>query len=331
MKRLGYMILLLLVVQIGFTACATDETAEEGDYYLYYVNQNGDGLNKMAYTPDDDEPLAMASAMLKKLEKNTSDLERKRSIPEEAGQSNVDFNEETGVVSITFSETYKQMSTAQEVLCRSSVVLTLMQIPQVKGVEFLIGEDALTLADGTTPGVMTEQDFADTGSELLNSYVNVSVTLYYADDSGKFLRPYATTGVISEHTSIEEYVVEKLIEGPSTDGYYPTIDDDVELVSVSTTDHICYVNFSTKFLKQNLDYDPYITIYSLVNSLADVSYISKVQILIDGKSDVMYQGFLSLQEAMEKNEDIVDDINRETETEETTLLPEVMNAETEEE
>ena len=52
----------------------------------------------------------------------------------------------------------------------------------------------------------------------------------------------------SSNVSKEKLIVEKLIQGPSGTEAYPTINPNTNLLSVTTKDGICYVNFDSTFL-----------------------------------------------------------------------------------
>lgn len=71
----------------------------------------------------------------------------------------------------------------------------------------------------------------------------------------------------SSNVPKEKLIVEKLMQGPTGNGAYPTINPDTNLLSVTIKDHVCYVNFDSTFLTSVYDVLPEITIYSLVDSI----------------------------------------------------------------
>ena len=77
------------------------------------------------------------------------------------------------------------------------------------------------------------------------------------------------------------------------------------LLSVSVKNNICYVNFSGDFLTGDLAVSPYVTIYSLVNSLTALSNISKVQIMVEGDSSKKFCETIPLDVPFERNLDYV--------------------------
>lgn len=325
MRRYLYITMMLLLSAVLWGCEQEEEKLESGQYYLYYADKDGTGLTKLKYTPEATDTAAIAEEMLQKLGQNTSELEKTKSIPPSVSVNKLELEER--IAEVTFSESYHELKGVEEIICRSSIVLTLMQLEAVDGVRFFIGEKPLTESSGQAIGVMTDKDFVDTGVELVNNYVNVNVTLYYADESGKVLRPFTTTDVISKNTSIENYVVEQLIQGPEEEGYYKTMSDEVKLISVNTKDGICYVNFTKQFLKQNAEFDPTVTIYSIVNSLAELSYVTKVQILIEGDTNIVYQDSISLQEALMRNLDCVEPAPQNNTSAVTKVIPEIVEEE----
>lgn len=63
------------------------------------------------------------------------------------------------------------------------------------------------------------------------------------------------------------------------------------------------MNFDASFLNNSLDVKEYIPIYSIVNSLAAVSSVNKVQIAVNGSQDVMFRDSISLNQLFERNLD----------------------------
>ena len=77
------------------------------------------------------------------------------------------------------------------------------------------------------------------------------------------------------------------------------------LNKVSIQDGICYVDFSEEFMKISEGISPEVTIYSVVNSLTELSNVHKVQFLIDGTIQKTY-GNLEFASYFERNLDIIE-------------------------
>ena len=110
-------------------------------------------------------------------------------------------------------------------------------------------------------------------------------------------------GMMSADTFIDN---EKLIEGPSAVGSYPTINPATKVISVTVNDRICYVNLDESFLSQPYNVTNDVTIYSIANSLVELSNVNKVQISINGETNVLYKESVSLTNIFERNLDLVE-------------------------
>ena len=69
---------------------------------------------------------------------------------------------------------------------------------------------------------------------------------------------------------------------------------------------MCYVNFDQAFLTEPYDVTSQVAVYSLVNSLTELSSVQTVQITIDGKADRNFME-ISLSSAFERNLSMVRD------------------------
>ena len=105
---------------------------------------------------------------------------------------------------------------------------------------------------------------------------------------------------------MERGVVEQLISGPITEGAYPTIPPETKLISISTKDGICYVNLDNGFLGQGYDVTEAVPIYSIVNSLTGITGISRVQILVNGETNLVYRESIRFDTIFERNLDIIE-------------------------
>ena len=73
---------------------------------------------------------------------------------------------------------------------------------------------------------------------------------------------------------------------------------------MSLNENICYINFDSTFLNNTLEVKEYIPIYSIVNSLSEISTVSKVQITVNGSQEVMFRDAISLNTQFERNLEI---------------------------
>ena len=148
--------------------------------------------------------------------------------------------------------------------------------------------------------------FIDNAGNEINAYEKANLILYFADEDGTGLVVENRRNVVySSNIAMEKLVVEKLIEGPDSDGAYPTVNPATRIINVTVNDGICYVNLSEDFLTQPYSVDPAVTIYSITNSLSELSNVNKVQISINGKTNIAYREKISLSDVFERNLDLL--------------------------
>ena len=80
---------------------------------------------------------------------------------------------------------------------------------------------------------------------------------------------------------------------------------ETKIVSVTTRDNTCYVNLDEGFLNLPGNVTPEVAIYSIVNSLVELSSINKVQISINGSTDLIYMETIPLSQVFERNLEIM--------------------------
>ena len=212
-----------------------------------------------------------------------------------------------GVVTLDFNSNYLKMTNVREIILRSSVVLTLIQVNGIDGVAFTVEGEAITDAKGNAIGTMTRDQFVNV---LLNEEgmlkQETDLRLYFADSNNEKLVPVIYRFTIdNSNSSLEEYILSKLIEGPEKGAANPTLTKGVKVISVATTEYVCYVNFDSSFLEQNQPVSDELMIYSIVNSLCELPYVNGVQILVDGESEIMLHKTMDLSQILRRKTDLI--------------------------
>ena len=80
---------------------------------------------------------------------------------------------------------------------------------------------------------------------------------------------------------------------------------DVKLLSVSVNETVCSINLDAAFLNNTLEVKEYIPIYSIVNSLSELSTVSRVQIRINGSEDAVFRDLIPLSTVFVRNYDYI--------------------------
>ena len=305
-KRFISCILILLLAATGmtvFSACGNSGQAKKSDdpnvFMIYYTNQNADDIIfKESLLPgaEDMEQVELVQALLDLMftqdEEDTTYYTVKPDNVELQG-----IKVKDGLVTLDFNSAYQKMSNVREIIFRASVVLSLIQIPGVTGVSFTVNNVPITYSNGYIIGTMTKDTFVNV---LLNEEgmlkQETDLTIYFADENGTKLVPVDYRfNIDNSNSSMEEYILSRLLEGPAENEAGKTISPGVTLNSVVTNDHVCYVNFGSDFLDQEQQpVSDELMIYSIVNSLCQLPYVHSVYFMVDGETNVVLHGSMDL-------------------------------------
>ena len=297
-KKMLAVLSVCVFITVSLTGCGA--SSSKNQFTIYYVNQERTALAEYKTKLDES---ADAQALV-----NERDKARKKStfIPARPAYVKVDHVQTDGQnVYIYYTDTYKSMDNATEVLYRAAVVKTLTQLPEVDHVMFYVDGAPATYADGTVIGMMSADDFVEASGSNSADIQSADIKLYFANAKGDKLIPMDMNVTYNKNVPIERVVVEQLINGPGISGYYRTLPANVKLLGISVTDGTCYVNLDSTFIDGMVNAAEMVPVYSIVNSLCDIPQIDRVQILINGESNRMYRESISLETKFTNNEDIV--------------------------
>lgn len=298
------LIFCFIVLSMSFTGCGKDKRKlKAGEVYLYYTDKDQTKLTSVNYKVTKETTLEKAREVIRAMNETSNKLNVITAIPDKVSVLKVSLTDD--VVNVDFDADYYEMNKVEELLCRAAVVLTVTQIEDVNYVLFTVNGDELVDSNNNEVGTMKSSDFIDMGNSNINSFSEISCELYYATLDGKKLTTKTYNGVYEENTSMEEIIINKLISGPTDTDCVRTLPINTKLISVMTKDGICYVNFDSSFLNEATDVSPKIEIYSIVNSLVELSYINKVQISVNGSSNKKLRDEISLEYAFTRNLDLV--------------------------
>lgn len=311
MKKQKSMVFILLVCLLILTGCkgrrdiGRDTTGNV--YKIYYLNSAMTRLEPQDYTmpektsESDDTQLDWEIVkLMEQLKTVPKDLDRQAAVPDKVGFEK--YKLEDKVLYLYFDNNYSMMNSTREILCRASLVRTLTQIKGIDYVAVYTADQPLMDSAGSPVRPMANSDFIDNISNV-NSYEKTELVLYFANSTGDKLERETREVVHSVNTSLEKLIVEQLIAGPSRVGMNPTLPKETKLLNVSVNDNVCYINFDSTFLNNTLEVKEYIPIYSIVNSLAAVTSINKVQITVNGSQEFMFRDSISLNQLFERNLD----------------------------
>lgn len=212
-------------------------------------------------------------------------------------------------VIVSLGEKYKELSGTTEVLTRAALVRSLTNIPDVNYVMLTVNGESLTDLSGNAIGAMTADMFVNNaGTQVEKVESKVTLRLYFANETGDGLvavNRELTHNADLSNVSMEKLVVEQLISGPASDETFPTVSPDTKLLNITVKDGVCYLTFDSAMLTAVNNVTTDVTIYSIVNSLVELSNINKVQISIDGNKDGKFRDKYEASTIFERNLSLV--------------------------
>lgn len=302
-RRISIIFALLCLLLLG--GCGKGRESDKSGTFIYYVNAEGVALLKEAYDfgngPANEKIAGAIEAM-----KNGDGEDYQSVFPREVRVR--DFQLEDTRLDIHFNSSYHEMKREREVLLRAAVVQTLIQIPGVEYIGFFVEDEPLADGEGQLYGYMRAEDFVQNTGSSLHSYQVGNLQLYFANEKGDKLVKEEVSVRYNSNMSIEKLIVEQLIKGPSVSGAGPLIPPETKVLGVSVKDSVCYVNLDEGFLNNTYMADPRLTVYSIVNSIIDSGNLGKVQISVNGETDIMYMDSVDLSKPLTRDLDIVEEV-----------------------
>jgi N-acetylmuramoyl-L-alanine amidase len=140
------------------------------------------------------------------------------------------------------------------------------------------------------------------------------ILLYFEglDPNDDSLVPVVHKLAVSKETlstqQLAQVIVEELIGGPKANSVlYRTIPPEARLLGLKLQGDTATVNFSQEFITKHWggSWSEELTIYSLVNSLTELPQIKRVQILVEGESNVSIGGHVFLDQVFQRRDDVV--------------------------
>ena len=296
-----FLFLLFFTIVLLFAGC--EENEEIDGYHIEYLSNTDDEIIKVPYEPESTETSALMTELLVALCKDAESIEYRKPIPNDV--EIISYSLDGAMLTIWFDKDYKNMSAVEEVLCRAAIVRTMTQIEGIDCVTFYVGDSQLQDAQGNLIGTMYADSFVENPGEQINSIQDATLTLYFSNMAGDGLVAETRNVHYSSNMSLDKLVMEQLLDGPDTTGLKSALPTGTKLVSVSVVDGICYVNLDANFKNQDYSVKEPIVIYSIVNSLSEISGISKVQISVNGDTSGAYRDMYELSEMYVRNLDYV--------------------------
>ncbi len=303
-----------LLLCLFFSSCTREEKTEapqritvelpEDATKLYYLNEERTKVISENYKLGFGRAEEQISELLTKLEEILWTEDEKNLITDQNPICEFKVGKD-GLLVLRFAADYKGTQTITEVLRRAAIVKTMCQLSKVSSVEFYIGMQPLMTSGGKPVGILTAEDFIDSTGKNTEFYQEARVAVYFANETGDALVESNLKITYDGKVSTERLILEQLLEGPLLGGMQAVIPEGTVLNKVNIRDGICYVDFNEKFMEKREGIEPEVAIYSIVNSLTELSNVYKVQFLINGAAKKTYYT-LDFSSAFERNLEIVE-------------------------
>lgn len=287
MKRRRLVIFGILLMVLSGCNKNPQSTVWEGDLSVYFLDKKETSVVDEGYTPKHTSGIEVVSELLSYM-RNPLDEQHVAAIPDTVSSPEVIMGV-NGLVTLQFDESYSMVTGVREVLMRAAIVKTLCQMEEIDSVEIYVAGQPLMGALNTPIGIMKAEDFVDNMGPQTGEYQYLHAKVYYANKEGNALLASDLKIPYSGSETEEQTVLRQLIAGPIEEEMYPVLSDRVKVLGVSTKDGVCSVNFSDKFFDKLPDVTEEITIYSVVNTLAELPGVYQVQFLVDGEQVKSYQ------------------------------------------
>lgn len=249
---------------------------------LYFFNETATAIvaedREIKYRDGED----LVKSVIEELKKRPENVKYMRTIERKAELLSV---EGIGTESLTvnFSDKFVTEDKTKNLLAVYAVVKSLCGIDGIERVKVVIDGKDIATSDGSIIGYLTNQDINLSG-DTYNSEMR-EVTLYFPDKSGEKLVKETRSIKVTDQQPIAQYIINELIKGPENEDLSPAVSEDTVLLSVETSDNICFVNFKASFIDKNSGtaQKEKMAVYAIVDSLTELGSIKRVQLLMDGK------------------------------------------------
>lgn len=307
---LGLMGILSVSVLFFASSCGRKKESAYKGNYVYCVNTSETQVIGEKYTLKSQGAEQQIDEMIKRLHQDPKDISLKKTIPADLILKEYTINDD-GNLCLYWTTSYANYSGVSEVLRRAAIVKTLCQLEDVNTVEFYVAGQPLTDSNMNAVGFMTEDTFIDnTGKQAYRQKITFSI--YFSNQTGDKLKKIPLTVTYDASLPIEQLVMEQLVNGPenikgiSENEVKRTIPSDTKINKISVRENICYLDLSADFLTKQDDVTNETAIYSVVNTLTNLSSIHRVQISIDGDQNILFNDKISFGKPFEANLDIVE-------------------------
>lgn len=209
-------------------------------------------------------------------------------------------------VKFHFTRDYYDLTPAQKLGMRASIVYSLTALDFIQGIDFYVEDKPLITSTGEAVGTIYPGRIKTDVLDPNPATKPYTLSLYFANAEGK-LEKEEQSSLVSDSALLEKLIIEKLIEGPSVEGLSSTLPHDVKVNEVEVTNGVCQVDLSfdpkSKFFTSEEKKE--LMIYSIVNSLTELPQIKKVVIFLEGQRGIEFTDEIDFGDFLERRESYI--------------------------
>ncbi|MCQ2749305.1 MAG: GerMN domain-containing protein [Clostridia bacterium] len=216
---------------------------------------------------------------------------------------------ENKLLIVNLTGDYYALSPSERLSLKAGIAKSYANFRFVESLRFLkdgnmlLDDNGKQAEDILIENLLTEMDDVS----IRNDFQTYS--LYFANEKGTLTREERTLEVQTS-TLLAKALIEELMAGPMNENLMPTIPKGTRIRQLEIKEGICYVDFNKNFQSKHSggENEERLTIYSLVNTLTELTDIEKVQFLIDGEKVEDYQGYIDFSQTFSRDESIISQI-----------------------
>lgn len=218
-------------------------------------------------------------------------------IPDNLSIIEVSILNDSNRLKVDFSKEYKELSPIEEITLRSTLVWTLTELEFIKDVDICVEGVSIYPPHNELLVYSNRQNVILNPEIAPSSKIKSITSLLYFKEVGTYkLKSEKRVIKYDANLKKEKFIIQELMLGPKEAGLEKTIPDEIKIRSIEVDESVCFADFSLEFeqkVSQNEEMEK-IVIYSIVNSLTQLSDISKVQFLVEGKKVQNYKGKIDI-------------------------------------
>ena len=293
-RRLA-VILLLIVMLLPVTGCQNIKNALDNrlrrssdtsgaGYNIYYIDRSETAIGAFAFQLTSTNENDVIEESLKALASDPEDTAFRAVLTGASELTDYHYDKAHKALEIYFDGAYLDQPEQVQLLTRAAVVKTMTQFRSIIDyVSINIGGSWLADAEGN-PLKLDNSEYVSEITNDLDLLKDAKMTIYFIwKESGK-LKAYEAQQRYYNYSgdSLAAAAMDALLRGPVGDQYIGTLSSGAQVRSIHISEGVCSVDFNQAFLTpvDGVSFEQ--TVYSVVNTLCELTKVSSVQITVEG-------------------------------------------------